>query len=64
MEYEQTATEKVPIPTLVSHAGQQDAYVAADADGRAAMLATLQADEQTRLTSVKDGDIPLVVVEA
>jgi hypothetical protein len=64
MEYQQTAAELVPIPTLVSHADQQDAYVAADADGRAAMLATLQADEQTRLTSVKDGDIPLVVVEA
>jgi hypothetical protein len=62
MDYHVVDGAKLLIPPLVVSAEQQDAYVAADEDGRAAMLATLQAQEQERLAAIKAGEIPLVVV--
>jgi hypothetical protein len=63
MEYQVVDRAKLLIPPLVISAEQQEAYVAADEDGRAAMMATLQADEQARIAAIKAGELPLVVVE-
>jgi hypothetical protein len=63
VEYHLVAGAAVAIPQVVVEAEQADAYAAADAEGQAAILAPLQAEEAARLAAVEAGEIPLVVTE-